>query len=67
MAFELTQFRRRDRLATERELQYRADVGLDQGVIFFLVTLSPPSASRRNVAEATKCSRYKMLEGRDAL
>ena len=44
MAFERAQFRRRNRLATERELQHLADVGLDQGVDFLL---GGPLAAKR--------------------
>jgi hypothetical protein len=56
MAFELTQFRRRNRLATEREVRYRADVGLDQGVDFLL---GDPLAAERFTE---KCSRgYKVF------
>ena len=44
MPLESTQFRRRNRLATKREFQYLADVGLDQGVDLLL---GGPLATKR--------------------
>jgi hypothetical protein len=44
MPLESTQFRRRNRLAAEREFQDLADVGLDQGVVLLI---GGPLATKR--------------------